>query len=116
MIIRALLIAGALGLGAYLLRERAPGQHLAARRIFGLGIVGLAIGAVLFPSVLTRIANVVGVGRGTDLVLYVLAMVFLFTTASTYQRISHLETRITQLTRALALRDGERSPSSDGDQ
>ncbi|MEP6817347.1 MAG: DUF2304 domain-containing protein [Marmoricola sp.] len=105
MIIKIVLIAGAVTFGAVVLRERFPGQHQAVRRLFGIGIALVGVLAVAWPNSTTVVANAVGVTRGTDLVLYILVMVFLFNTVATYQRMHHLETRITDLTRALTLRD-----------
>lgn len=105
MIIKILLIGGALLFGVLVLRERFPGQHQAVRRLLGIAVVAVGVLAIAWPNSTTLVANAVGVGRGTDLVLYILVMVFLFNTAATYQRMHHLETRITDLTRALTLRD-----------
>ena len=103
MIIKALLIVAALGFGLLVLREQVPGHRLALRRI--AGIVGIAAGivAVLWPDLTTTVANRVGVGRGTDLLLYVLVMVFAYAAVATAQRIHRLEHSVTVLTRELAL-------------
>jgi hypothetical protein len=69
----------------------------------------------LFPLKVTAVANAVGVGRGTDLVLYVLVMVFLFTSISLYQRLHTLETQISELTRQLALMNA-REPGAEADE
>jgi hypothetical protein len=103
MIIKVLLIAAALGFGVLVLREKVPGQKLALRRLAGVGVVVLGIAAVLWPNSTTVVANAIGVGRGTDLVLYVLVMVFVYHAVATSQRLHQLEHKITELTRALAL-------------
>jgi hypothetical protein len=103
MIIKILLIAGAIAFGYLFFRRPGAGRHLAARRVLGLLVVVGGIFAVLFPLAVTEVANAVGVGRGTDLVLYVLVMVFLFTSVSLYQRVSALDQQITELTRQIAL-------------
>ena len=54
------------------LTRSAGARHQAIRRLLLGGFVLLAVFAVLFPSVLTSVANVLGVGRGTDLLLYIL--------------------------------------------
>lgn len=107
MIIKVLLIAAALGFGVLLVRERAPGRQQLLRRLAGLLVVGLGIVAVLWPMITTRVANAIGVGRGTDLVLYVLVMVFIYTALATSQRIHHLERQITLLVREIALKNVE---------
>jgi hypothetical protein len=103
MMIKILLIAATVVFAALVLRD-SSGRLLAVRRLVGLAFVLAAIGAVLFPNGLTWVANLVGVHRGTDLLLYGSIVVFLFTTFAAYQRIHHLEKQITQLARELALR------------
>lgn len=113
MIIKVLLIAGAIAFGVLFLRRPGAGAHLAMRRVIGLLVVVGGIFAVLFPLAVTEVANWVGVGRGTDLVLYVLVMVFLFTSVSLYQRISALDSQITELTRHLALLTAREAPADE---
>jgi hypothetical protein len=115
MIIKVLLIAGAVAFGLLLLRYTSTSRHLALTRIAGLVVVAGGIFAVLFPLKVTAVANAVGVGRGTDLVLYVLVMVFLFTSISRYQRLHTLETQISELTRQLALMNA-REPGAEADE
>lgn len=103
MIIKVILIAAALGFGLVVLREKVPGQRLALRRIAAIIVVGAGIVAVLWPELTTTVANLIGVGRGTDLVLYVLVMVFAYAAVATAQRIHRLEHSVTVLTRELAL-------------
>ena len=65
--------------------------------------------AVLWPDLTTVAANAVGVGRGTDLVLYLLVMVFAYAALTTAQKIHRLQHDITVLTRELALLQPARS-------
>ena len=102
MIIKILLIAAALGFGVLVLRDSVPGHNL-VRRLGGLLIAVLGIIAVLWPDLTVYVANAVGVGRGTDLVLYVFVMVFLYSAVATAQRIYRLEHQVTLLTRELAI-------------
>jgi hypothetical protein len=55
------------------------------------------------------VAHVVGVGRGADLLLYLLAVCFLLTVTVLFRRIAELEQRCVTLTRTLALVEAERS-------
>ena len=103
MIIKILLVAGVIVVAVGLLRGPGTGRQLALRRIVGLALGAVGVVAVLFPSLVSWVANQVGVGRGTDLVLYVSVIAFMSTTAALYQRVGTLEARITTLTRALAL-------------
>lgn len=115
MTIKVLLIVAALGFGVLLVRERAPGRQQLLRRLAGLVIVGLGIVAVLWPMITTQVANAIGVGRGTDLVLYVLVMVFIYTALATSQRIHHLERQLTLLVRELAIHRAEEPAPTDPD-
>ncbi len=118
MIIKVLLIGAVVGFGLLVLRERAPGQHQLARRAAMLLVAVAGIVAVLWPNLTTVVANAVGVGRGTDLVLYVLVMAFVYHVVATSQRIHQLERAITLLTRELAIsRPVTRTPrTSDGEE
>lgn len=84
---------------------RAPrgARHLALRRVALIAFVLFAVASVLFPDVWNALANLVGVGRGTDLLLYVLIVVFLGYMATSYMRFRGMESQITQLSRRIAL-------------
>ena len=73
------------------------------RRVALIVFVLFAVASVLFPDVWNTLANLVGVGRGTDLLLYVLIVVFLGYMATSYRRFRGLEFQITQLARRIAL-------------
>ncbi len=107
MTIKVLLVLATLALGVVVLRG-SSGRGLALRRLLGCAVVAGGVVAIIWPDAVTWAANLVGVGRGTDLVLYVMVMFFLFTTASLYQRVKGLETQITVLVRELALARPER--------
>jgi small membrane protein len=102
MIIKVLLIAAALGFGVLVMRDSVPGHNL-LRRLGGVAAVVVGIVAVLWPMLTTYVANAVGVGRGTDLVLYVLVVVFIYNAVATTQRIHGLERTVTALVRELAI-------------
>ncbi|WP_431473770.1 DUF2304 domain-containing protein [Ornithinimicrobium sp. W1665] len=59
---------------------------------------------MLFPRLLTQVAQFLGVGRGADLLLYGLTVVFLGYVASSYRRMRQMEQQVTTLARELALR------------
>jgi hypothetical protein len=111
VIIRLLLVASALALLVLLFRGSGIVRQRAVRRLAALAFVAAWITAVLAPDVVTRLANAVGVGRGTDLVLYVLVVVVIAVAVGIQQRFARLEERISALVRELALRDaGTASP------
>jgi hypothetical protein len=81
------------------------------------GLVAAAL-SVVFPGDLTWLAHKVGVGRGADLVLYVLVVSFMLVSVILFRRISDLERKYVVLARELALRDAreaDRQDASDPD-
>jgi hypothetical protein len=58
---------------------------------------------ILFPDTLTYFANRLGIGRGADVLLYLLALAFIAVSFLLYTRIVQLQRQITQLVRHLAL-------------
>lgn len=80
-------------------------RHQALRRVFMLIFIVAAASSVFFPQIWTYAANLVGVGRGTDLLLYFLVLIFIGFVATTYRRFRQIESQLTELARQLALRD-----------
>lgn len=60
---------------------------------------------VLFPNLASRIAYLVGIGRGTDLVFYLFIVFSWFWFNSISNRIRSHERRLTKLTRIIAIKD-----------
>ncbi|MET0782111.1 MAG: DUF2304 domain-containing protein [Microbacterium sp.] len=99
-----------------------PGQgarRLAIRRVLLLLTAMAGIVAIAFPQLVNSLANLLGVGRGTDLILYVLVVVFIGTSISNSIRHRHLEREVTKLARNVALgaapppREREPEPSEE---
>lgn len=63
---------------------------------------------VVFPNATTVIANYLGVGRGTDLLLYIGLLAGIHAVLLLYLRTRKLEQQITEQVRAIALRDARR--------
>ncbi|MGB7817539.1 MAG: DUF2304 domain-containing protein [Ornithinibacter sp.] len=109
VLIQVLLIAVVIAIVARLFRSR--GARAQAIRRIGLVIfAAFAAVSILFPDVWNSIASIVGVGRGTDMVLYALVVAFLSFTVTTYLRFRDLEVRYTKLARQMALEDTRRRP------
>lgn len=107
MWIQILLVTGVILVGLFLARPAGGDSHLALRRLFMLGFVIVAIASILFPQWLSWLANLIGVGRGADLLLYALVLAFLVTVATTYRRNVQLNRRITHLAREITLARAE---------
>jgi hypothetical protein len=118
MLIQIILIVAIVVIGFLVIRNPGSDSHLAIRRLllFAFGIV--AIMSVLFPQWLSWVASLIGVGRGTDLLLYALVLVVLVVIATQYRANVEQNRRITRLARRIALleaRDSERTPAGGGD-
>ena len=92
-----------LGLLWFALHHRSTTEAKAFRRIAFLGLTLLIVLAVLFPDVLTEIANTFGIGRGADLVIYLVSIGLLFFSVSAYLKFGDMDRRITLLSRHIAL-------------
>ncbi len=82
-------------------------------RLIAFGIFASAVFAVLFPDVTTTVANAVGVGRGTDLILYLLVVGSVFAVVMLATRLISIENTLTELVRQLAISNAERPEKTD---
>lgn len=81
-----------------------PGERsLALKRIFAILFVAAAILAIIFPGALTSVANFFGIGRGTDLLLYLFIVAMLIFATATVRAKARSDARVTDLARAVAL-------------
>ena len=109
VLIQVVLIVVVIAVSAQLLRSRGE-RSQALRRIGLVAFVAFAVVSILFPNVWNRIATLVGVGRGTDVVLYALVVAFLSFAGTTYIRFRDMETRYTRLARRIALDEVRQTP------
>lgn len=99
-----LLLIASVVLAAALAVRFLPGERsLALKRIFAILFVAAAVLAILFPNALTSIANFFGIGRGTDLLLYVFIVAMLIFAVATVRAKARSDARVTDLARAVAL-------------
>lgn len=77
--------------------------------VLSLGAVGIMM--VLFPNLTQSLAQILGVGRGADLITYFGLVGLAFLIILQYDKIRKLETKITSVTRDEALRKAN-SPES----
>lgn len=102
-LIKLLLLSGIFTFGILAMRSRQTAGHRAFWRLSGLVVVVLAALSVLFPNALTAVAHIVGVDRGTDLLLYILVVAFMLVVVILFRRLAELEQRYVQLVRTVAL-------------
>lgn len=98
-----LLIAAVIAAAALAVRFLPGERSLALKRIFALLFVAAAIVAIMFPAVLTSVANFFGIGRGTDLLLYLFIVAMLVFAVAVVRAKARSDARVTELARAVAL-------------
>lgn len=92
---------------ALLTRSTADARHQAVRRVMLVGFAMVAALSVIFPAWLSWLAAALGVGRGTDLLLYAQVIAFLSYVSTSHRRTNVLTRKVTRLTRELALTRAE---------
>lgn len=84
------------GIGV-LWRMGSTSRGRASKRVVLLGFGLLIVLTLLFPEVTTRVAELVGVGRGADLVFYLTSIGLIFLAALTYISHRRSEERIAEI-------------------
>ena len=110
-LIKIILVLVAIGLGLLVLRHHGTNRGGALVKIGMAGFLVFAIYAILRPDDVTWLATQVGVGRGTDLLLYLLVAGSGFFAVSTYLRFKELELRFARLARSVALTEARQNDS-----
>lgn len=105
--IQILLILAVLLLVGYFITRRGSARTSAWVKLMFLAFLAFGVYALFRPDDLTTVAGWVGVGRGTDLVLYGLVVAFAFTTISTYLRFRDIEIKYARLARSIALQNAK---------
>jgi small membrane protein len=68
---------------------------------FILAVSGIVL--VLYPDLSSKAANYIGIGRGTDLILYMFIIFMLFNYVSMVSRFKIIERQLTIITRKIAI-------------
>ena len=88
----------------YLVRAKKPNaRQLAIGRIGLLFAVAAGVVVILAPGWLSAVANWLGIGRGADLLLYALIIMFMLTAVANYKRSLELGRVNSKLARELTL-------------
>lgn len=107
MIIKFILIGCLLFLAWLMFRGPGTTTQVASRRLAVVCVAVCGVFTVVFPDSLTWLGHLVGVGRGTDLLLYGYVIFSLFLAIGLYQRITRLEARLARVVREVALGAGQ---------
>jgi len=86
-------------------------RTLITDRIIYLILVSGGILLVIFPDLSTWIANLIGIGRGADLLLYVFVVFSLFRHANVASKLRGSEHQITTIVRKLAIAEAKNGAS-----
>lgn len=76
---------------------------------FGLWIMGTFV--VIVPDMSTRIANLFGIGRGADVIIYSSIAVLFYMLFRVYIKIEDTQKQITEIVRAIALKKYKKTSS-----
>lgn len=100
---QVILIVAMIGIALYLTRSAPSDRHLAIRRITLFIALVAAVVIIMVPAWLSAVAHFVGIGRGTDLLLYGSIVGFLLYVVTDYKRSVQQDRATTTLARELAL-------------
>jgi len=95
-VIQILLIAGVLVLAVYSYRKLRS-SYLDA--ILILLFLGTGVFFIFFPETTTKIAHLLGVGRGADMIFYLSILFFAFLILKLYAKVRKLQQEVTSLVR-----------------
>jgi small membrane protein len=87
----------------FALRSRTAHSVSATKKLAFMAFLLVVLVAVFSPRLVTAVANLVGVGRGTDLVLYLLAVMFCFYVVNDYLRGQDARNQVHKLARRIAV-------------
>lgn len=105
LLIKIILIAVFAVFAAILIIPGRGARRVAVRRIVLLFVFIGAVIAVAAPELIDGIAKMLGVGRGTDLILYALVIVFIGNAVTSASSHRHMERELTLLARHIALKE-----------
>lgn len=103
MIIQILLLVAVMFFAFYSLGARNTHSGKASKKIFLILLIIAMIVAVAFPDTITQIAHLVGVGRGTDFLLYITVLAFVFYALNNYLRQQDQRDALYRLARKVAI-------------
>lgn len=111
MIIRIFLIVAIAAIVMWFLNNRKTAQLKAGKKIGVVLLCIFAIITVVFPVLTDDIAHAFGVGRGADLLLYLLTITFIAYVLNQYLHNKDEEQKLVQLARKIALLEAQQKKS-----
>ncbi|HCC23136.1 TPA: DUF2304 domain-containing protein [Candidatus Falkowbacteria bacterium] len=111
-----LLIIGFLFITFYRLIKKVRDRQVSQGLFLIWFVLWLAVGVlVIFPSLMSRMAELSGIGRGVDLAIYIAIIILLYTQFKLYHRLEEQDKRISHLVRKIAINNAQKNanPSRD---
>jgi small membrane protein len=105
--IRVVLLGALVAIGAMVTFGKNTAGLRAGRKLLFVSTLLAGCVAVLFPELVSDLATLLGVGRGTDLLLYVMTIMLLTVTLTGYTEKKRAEHREARMVQALALLEAE---------
>lgn len=103
ILIQVLLIIAILAVFVRFLASGNSVKTQAWKKILLIVFTMVSIACVLLPDILNNIANFLGVGRGADLLLYGLAVAFIFVQLNNYIKAKDEKKKLVALARKVAI-------------
>jgi hypothetical protein len=111
--IKAVLVAIILFVMGWFLSNRTTHQVRAWQKLGIILITVLGVVAVISPETSNDAAHRLGVGRGADLLLYLLTLAFIFMVLNLYLKDKEEQRRVVQLARKVAILEArEKNPKN----
>ena len=101
--IQIILAVGFLLILKKFLVSHSSAQVRASKKVLGILFTVFALVAIFSPNSINSIAHHVGVGRGADLLLYLLTLAYIFTSINLYIKSKQDQKRLVELSRRLAI-------------
>jgi small membrane protein len=105
--IRVILLGALIAIGATVTFGKNTAGLRAGRKLLFVSTLLAGCVAVLFPELVSDLATLLGVGRGTDLLLYVMTIMLLTVTLTGYTEKKRAEHREARMAQSLALLEAE---------
>lgn len=97
------LVVAAILVFVIVFRHRQRVELRAGSRVLVMVLAGIAVLSIIDPDIPQAMANLLGVARGTDLLLYLLIVVFVLTSLGLYFRLRETDQHLRSLVRSLAI-------------
>lgn len=107
LLVQIMLIVVCLLIVAKLLSNRSTYAIKAWKKILLVFMAAVMVLAIIVPDAVTWVANQIGVGRGTDLLVYIMFAAFLFYVLGQYVRSQDERDRLYILARQVAIIDAK---------